>query len=146
MDVVRQGLGAGSFDGVEAISEHGAYIAAQTGVSPATVSRVLRRAGLSCLKDLDPAPPAQRYEHAAPGDMILIDIKKLVWFERVSHRITGDRTGQSTPRNTTRAGKTGYGWEHVHVAIDDHSRLAFTQIHPDEKAVSAIAHLKPAVV
>jgi len=53
----------------------GAHIAAQTGVSPATVSRVLRRAGLSRLKDLDPAPPAQRYEHAAPGDMIHIDIK-----------------------------------------------------------------------
>ena len=123
----------------------GAHIAAETGVSPATVSRILTRAGLSRLKDLEPAQPARRYEHAAPGDMIHIDIKKLGRFERVGHRITGDRTGQSTPRSTRASGKTGYGWEYVHVAIDDHSRLSFTEIHPDEKAVSAVAHLKAAV-
>lgn len=110
----------------------GAHIAAETGVSPATVSRILRRAGLSRLKDLEPAQPARRYEHDAPGDMIHIDIKKLGRFERVGHRITGDRRGQSTPRSSTANAKTGYGWEHVHVAIDDHSRLAFTQIHPPE--------------
>lgn len=119
----------------------GAHIAAETGVSPATVSRILKRAGLSRLKDLEPPEPARRYEHAHPGDMIHIDIKKLGRFERVGHRITGDRRGQSNPR---RHGQQGYGWEHVHVAIDDASRLAFTQIHADEKAVSAIAHLEAA--
>lgn len=119
----------------------GKHIARQAGVSPATVSRVLRRAGLSRLKDLEPAEPVRRYERAHPGELIHIDIKKLGRFERPGHRVTGDRTGQSNPRGR---GK-GYGWEYVHVCIDDNSRLSFTQIHPDEKAVSAIAHLKAAV-
>ena len=120
----------------------GAHIASETGVSPATVSRVLRRAGLSRLKDLDPAEPVRRYERNHPGDMIHLDIKKPGRFERVRRGITGDRTGQSNRRGT-RAG--GIGWEPVHVCVDDTSRLAFTQIHPDATAVSAIAHLKAAV-
>ncbi len=120
----------------------GAYIAAKTGVSPATVSRLLRRAGLSRMRDLDPAEPARRYEYDAPGGLIHLDTKKLGRFEAVGHRITGDRTGQSNRRGT-KAG--GTGWEYVHVCIDDHSRLSFTQIHPDETAVSATAHLPAAV-
>ena len=120
----------------------GKHIARETGVSTATVSRVLKRAGLSRLRDLRPAEPARRYEYGRPGDMIHLDIKKLGRFEKVGHRITGDRRGQSA----SRARKTGgHGWEYVHVAIDDHSRLSFTQIHPDEKAESAIAHLKAGV-
>ena len=119
----------------------GAHIARETGVSPSTVSRVLKRAGLSRLKDLDPAQPIRRYEHKAPGDMIHLDTKKLGKFNRIGHRITGDRHRQSNQRNNG----TAPGWEFVHVAIDDHSRLAFTQIQPDEKAVSAVAHLKAAV-
>jgi len=115
----------------------GAHIAVRTGVSPATVSRVLRRAGLSRLCDLEPAEPVRRYEREHPGELIHLDIKRLGRFERVGHRITGDRTGQSSSR--------GIGWEYVHVCIDDASRLSFTQIHPDEKAVSAVAHLKAAV-
>lgn len=119
----------------------GWHIASETGVSPATVSRVLRRAGLSRLKDLEPAEPVRRYEHAKPGDMIHLDIKKLGRFNQIGHRITGERTGQSNQRQNG----TAPGWEYVHVAIDDHSRIAFTQVHPDEKAVSAVAHLKAAV-
>lgn len=119
----------------------GKHIASQLGVSPATVSRVLKRAGLSRLKDLEPAEPVRRYERALPGELIHLDIKKLGRFERVGHRITGDRTGQSNPRGR----RQGYGWEYVHVCIDDNSRLSFSQIHPDEKAVSAVAHLKAAV-
>lgn len=115
----------------------GAHIAARTGVSPATVSRVLRRAGLSRLRDLEPAEPVRGYERDHPGDLIHLDIKRLGRFERTGHRITGDRTGQSNSR--------GIGWEYVHVCIDDASRLSFTQIHPDEKAVSAVAHLRAAV-
>jgi hypothetical protein len=68
--------------------------------------------------------------------MIHLDIKKLGRFERVGHRITGDRTGQSNSR--------GIGWEFVHVCIDDASRLAFSQIMPDEKKQSATAFLKAA--
>jgi len=120
----------------------GKHIAREVGVSPATVSRVLRRAGLSRLKDLEPQEPPRRYERATPGELIHLDIKKLGRFERPGHRVTGDRTRQSS----TRGGKKpGNGWEFVHVAIDDHSRLAFTQIHADEKAKSAIQHLKAAV-
>ena len=115
----------------------GKHIAAQTGVSPATVSRVLRRAGLSRLKDIDPAEPVRRYERENPGEMIHIDIKKLGRFERVGHRITGDRHGQSNSR--------GVGWEFVHVSIDDASRIAFSQILPDEKKESAVAFLRSAV-
>lgn len=115
----------------------GKHIALEVGASPATVSRVLRRAGLSRLKDIAPAEPIRRYEHKHPGDMIHIDIKKLGRFERVGHRITGDRTGQSNSR--------GVGWEFVHVCIDDASRVAFSQILPDERKESAIAFLKAAV-
>ena len=119
----------------------GKHIARETGVSPATVSRVLKRAGLSRLKDLAPAEPVRRYERKAPGEIIHLDIKKLGRFERAGHRVTGDRTRQSNPRARKEG---GYGWEYVHVAIDDHSRLSFSQIHPNEKAVSAVAHLKAA--
>jgi transposase InsO family protein len=114
----------------------GRHIALVVGVSPATVSRVLRRAGLSRLKDLEPAEPVRRYVHETPGDMIHIDIKKLGRFERIGHRITGDpQQGKSR----------GAGWEFVHVCIDDASRIAFSQILPNEKQESAVAFLKAAV-
>ena len=115
----------------------GTRIAMELGVSPATVSRALRRLGLSRVRDLAPAEPVRRYERDRPGDLIHLDIKKLGRFERVGHRITGDRRGQSNSR--------GVGWEYVHVAIDDHSRLATSQIMPDEKAVSAVAALRAAI-
>ncbi len=113
----------------------GEQIARETGVSPATVSRVLKRLGLSRMKDLEPAAPVIRYERKAPGEMIHIDIKKLGRFQQVGHRITGDR--QSNSR--------GIGWEFVHVCIDDASRIAFSQIMPDETKQSAIAFLKAAL-
>ncbi len=119
----------------------GQHIAKTVGVSPATVSRILKRAGLSRLKDLDPGEPVRRYERQHPGELIHIDIKKLGRFHRIGHRITGDRTRQSSPRGRGE----GAGWEFVHVCIDDASRIAFTRIMPDEKAVSAIAFLKAAV-
>ena len=115
----------------------GRYIASLAGVSAATVSRVLKRAGLSRLKDIEPAEPVRRYERENPGDMIHIDIKKLGRFERVGHRITGDRIGQSNSR--------GVGWEYVHVCIDDASRIAFSQILPNERKESAVAFLKAAL-
>lgn len=118
----------------------GQQIARQTGVSPATVSRVLRRARLSRIRDLEPAEPVVRYERQTPGELIHIDIKKLGRFERVGHRITGDRTGQRRDQRMN-----GTGWEFVHVCIDDASRIAFSQILPDEKKESAIAFLKAAV-
>lgn len=109
-------------------------IASYMGVSKATVSRVLRRAGLSRLSDLQPQDPVQRYERESPGELLHIDIKKLGRFDKVGHRITGDRTQRA--RNI--------GWEHLFVAIDDHSRIAFTQMYPDEKKESAVSFLKAA--
>jgi transposase InsO family protein len=115
----------------------GKQIAAEVGVSAATVSRILRRLGLNRIRDLEPAEPDRRYEREKPGEIIHLDIKKLGRFEQIGHRITGDRTGQSNSR--------GVGWEFVHVCIDDHSRVAFSQILPDEKADSAVPFLKAAV-
>ena len=115
----------------------GRHIAELTGVSPATVSRVLRRAGLARLRDLVPAEPIRRYDDKEPGGLIHLDIKRLVRFERVGHRITADRTGQSNAR--------GVRWEFVHVCIDDASRIAVAGLYPDEKAVSAIVALRSAV-
>ena len=94
----------------------GKQIAAEVGVSPATVSRILQRLGINKLSALEPAEPVRRYERERPGEIIHIDIKKLGRFEQVGHRITGDRKGQSNSR--------GVGWEYLHLAIDDHSRVA----------------------
>jgi transposase InsO family protein len=123
----------------------GKQIAADLSVSPATVSRILRRLGLNRMRDLEPAEPVRRYERQHPGDMIHIDIKKLGRFNQVGHRMTGDRTRQSSRRGTRQGKAWGVGWEYVHVCIDDNSRVAFSQILPDEKAVSAVAFLMAAV-
>lgn len=112
-----------------------ARIAAYTGVSKASVSRVLKRAGMSKLTDLSPKEDVQRYEHDAPGELLHIDIKKLGRFDKVGHRITGDRTQRARD----------IGWDYVFVAVDDHSRVAFTQIHPDETKQSAESFLRATV-
>jgi transposase InsO family protein len=104
-----------------------ARIAQYLQISKATVSRVLSRAGLSKLADLDPVEPVQRYEHERPGDLIHIDTKKLGRIETTGHRATGDR------RDRTR----GAGWEVLFVAIDDHARIAFTELYPDETQENA---------
>jgi transposase InsO family protein len=111
----------------------GEQIAAEVGVSSATVSRILKRLGLNRLSALEPAEPVRRYERAAPGEILHIDIKKLGKFSRIGHRVSGDRTGQSKTR--------GVGWEYVHLAIDDHSRLAYSEILPDEKRSSCLRFL-----
>jgi transposase InsO family protein len=113
----------------------GLRIAQQTGLSRATVSRVLRRLKLSRLRDLEPRQPVQRYEHLQAGDMLHLDIKKLGRIAKPGHRVTGnlaDRTRR-------------VGWEYVHVAIDDHSRIAFSVILPDETAASTAAFLVQAL-
>ena len=115
----------------------GEQIAREVGVSPATVSRGLKKLGLNKLKALEPAEPVRRYEREHPGELIHIDIKKLGRFDRVGHRITGDRTGQSKAR--------GIGWEYVHVCIDDNSRVAFAQVMPTERKECAVAFLKAAI-
>lgn len=110
-------------------------IARSVGVSESTVSRVLTRAGLSKLSDLQPVEPIVRYEHEAPGDLLHIDTKKLGRIVRPSHRVTGNRKDCVE----------GAGWETLFVAIDDHARLAFTAMHPDEKKEQAVEFLRNAV-
>jgi len=113
----------------------GLRIAQQTGLSRATISRILRRLKLSRMRDLQPRQPVQRYEHSSPGDMLHLDIKKLGRIAKPGHRMTGnlaDRTRR-------------VGWEYVHVAIDDHSRIAFSAIFPDETAASTAAFLAQAL-
>jgi hypothetical protein len=96
-------------------------IAQALGIGQSTVARILKRKGLNRLAVLSPARPDNRYEHDAPGDLLHLDIKKLGRFERSGHRTTGDHQ-----QNTA-----GAGWEYVHVAIDDHSRLAYSSVHGD---------------
>jgi transposase InsO family protein len=117
------------------------HIAAELGISKASVSRILRRRGLSLLSSLEPQQPRPRYERKTPGEIIHIDIKKLGRFNAVGHRITGDRRGQSNARGR----RKGPGWEFAHVAIDDHSRIATAAIFPNERKKSAVAFLRSTV-
>jgi transposase InsO family protein len=96
-------------------------------VAPSTIARLMRRAGLHRLAELEPARPDNRYEYPQAGDLLHLDIKKLGRFWRPGHRVTGDRQGASH----------GAGWEFVHLAIDDHSRVAFGTIEADERGTSA---------
>ena len=116
----------------------GKQIAAETGVSPATVSRVLRRLGLNKLSALQPAEPIRRYEREKPGELIHLDIKKLGRIGSVGHRITGRYPGAVNRHH-------GIGWEFVHVCIDDASRVAFVQVMADQRKQSAVAFLQAAV-
>jgi transposase InsO family protein len=112
----------------------GHAIARCTGLSPATVSRVLRRARLSRWRDLNPPPPIQRYEHPRPGDLLHLDIKGMTRFSEVSRRGDGRLRGK----------RKHPGFLALHVAVDDHSRLAFTQMLPDQKAETTVAFLAAA--
>jgi len=137
---LRQPTPQATVDRIEALRRQrltGKAIAAETGVSPATVSRVLKRLGLNRLSALEPAEPPRRYQRDRPGELIHIDIKKLGRFDRTGHRITGRQTGIATSR--------GSGWEFVHVAIDDASRIAFSRIMKTERKACAVAFLKAAI-
>jgi transposase InsO family protein len=115
----------------------GEQIAKDLRIPRSTVARVLNRAGLGRVKYLEPPIPLVRYEWDRPGDLIHLDVKKLGRFNRVGHRITRDRTGQSRTR--------GVGWEFVHVSVDDHSRLAYVEVVEDEKGPTTVAFLKRAL-
>ena len=101
----------------------------------ARVHRMLRRLAMNRLKNLDIPPPPRRYQWENPGDLLHIDIKKLGRFARPGHRVHGDRR-QDSP---------GAGWEFVHVAIDDASRVAFAEILADERKESVVAFLSSAL-
>jgi transposase InsO family protein len=112
-----------------------AQIAPSVGVSRATAARTLRQLGLNRLATLEPRPASRRYEWAAPGQLLHLDIKKLGRIGRVGHRITGDR------RHRVR----GLGWEFVHVCIDDCSRVAYAEVLPDERSVTIAGFLRRAL-
>jgi len=113
----------------------GGEIAVRLNLSPATVGRILRHQGLSRLKSLEPTEPPRRYEKKHPGELLHLDIKKLGRIRGAGHRVTGKRQHRNR----------GIGWDFVHVAIDDASRLAYVEILPDERQGSATAFLERAV-
>jgi len=115
----------------------GPQIAVALGLPRSTVGLMLRRLGLSRLSALDPRPPAVRYERAAPGELIHLDIKTLGKIDGVGHRITGQHEGHHRAR--------GIGYEPLHVAIDDASRLAYTEILPSLGREDATAFLERAL-
>ena len=112
-----------------------AEIAAAVGVSAATIARGLRRVGLSRRLRMEPPPKGRRYEHAAVGDLDHLDTKKLGRIRGVGHRITGQRTHRAR----------GIGWEFLHIAIDDHSRVAYMELLADERGLTMSAFLRRAL-
>ena len=115
----------------------GPVIARRLGLARSTVGAILRRIGLGRLSSLDVRLPVLRYEREHPGELIHVDTKKLGRIDGIGHRITGNRTGQSSKRGT--------GWECLHVAIDDASRLAYTEVLPDEKKETTCGFARRAV-
>jgi transposase len=113
----------------------GAEIAETLGMPASTVSGILTRIGLGKLWRLEPLEPPNRYEKKRPGELVHVDVKKLGRIGRPGHRVNGDR------RTRTR----GIGWEYVHVAIDDATRLVYVEVLDDEKATTAIGFLRRAV-
>ncbi len=121
--------------GLRARRLSGPAIAHRTGLPRATVGRVLRRHGLGRLPPLQPKPPVRRYERAQPGELVHIDTKALGRIAKVGHRITGVRDHQTR----------GIGWEHVHVCIDDATRVAYVEVRPTNQQSDAGAFLERAV-
>jgi len=110
-------------------------IAERVGLSKSVVARGCKAAGVARLPGLQQAVPVRRYEKANAGELLHLDTKKLGCFDKPGHRVTGDRT-----KNTPRA-----GWQALHVAIDDHSRVGFSLMLADEKATSACSFLLAAL-
>jgi transposase InsO family protein len=120
-----------------------AEIAETLGMALSTVSGILTRGGIGRLGRLGLEQPV-RYERSRPGELVHVDVKKLGRIRGVGHRVTGSRASQSkTRREGRRVGVAG--WEYVHIAVDDYSRLAYAEVLTDEKATTAIGFLRRAV-
>jgi transposase InsO family protein len=113
-----------------------AEISRKLGLARSTVSAVLKRAGLSRLSDLEPIREVTRYERERPGELIHMDVKKLGRIRGIGHRITGDRRSRAR----------GVGWEFVHVAIDDASRLAYVEVLANERSDTTVGFLRRALI
>jgi transposase InsO family protein len=120
----------------------GAEIAEALAMPLSTVSGVLTRIGLGKLWRLEPLEPPNRYEKKRPGELVHVDVKKL---GRISggagHRVTGNRRRQGSSSHSARA----TGWEYVHVAIDDATRLVYVEVLADEQAATAVGFLRRAI-
>jgi transposase len=113
-------------------------IASELRMAHATVSRCLRRRGVS-RRPPAPREAVLRFEWPCPGDLLQIDTKRLARFSTPGHAVTGDR------RRTGAEKRQRVGWEFCHSIIDDHSRLAYTEIHPDERAATVTAFVRRAL-
>ena len=107
-----------------------AEIAELLGMALSTVSLILKRVGLGRRSRLEPLEPVNRYEHQRPGELVHLDIKKLARFDRPGHRLLGRGRYE-----------TGAGFEYLHVCVDDYSRLAYTELLPDERGTTVAAFL-----
>ena len=122
--------------GLRRLRMTGAEIAETLGMPLSTVSGILTRIGLGKLWRLEPLEPANRYEKQRPGELVHVDVKKLARIGgQAGHRVHGDR----------RSRRRGIGWEYVHVAIDDATRLVYVEVLEDEKAVTAVGFLRRAI-
>jgi transposase InsO family protein len=120
----------------------GAEIAECLGMAASTVSGILTRIGMGRLGRLG-LEPAQRYERARPGELLHIDVKKLGRIARAGYTVLGGRAARATKGYHRKSSQLG--WEYVHIAIDDATRLAYVEVLSDEKATTAIAFLRRAV-
>ena len=116
-----------------------AEIAETLAMPSSTVSGILTRLGLGRLGRLG-LEPAQRYERSRPGELVHIDVKKLGRIARPGHRVFGHNSNKGWQRRLFE-----HGWEFVHVAVDDYSRLAYAEVLSDEKAATAAGFLRRAV-
>jgi transposase InsO family protein len=121
--------------GLRRLRMSAAEIAEALGMPVSTVSGILTRIGLGKLWRLEPLEPANRYERQRPGELVHVDVKKLGRIGRPGHRVSGDRRTRSR----------GIGWEYVHVAIDDATRLVYVEVLSDEKAATAVGFLRRAI-
>jgi transposase InsO family protein len=110
-------------------------IARRVKLALSTVAAVLKRLGLNRLPPLEEPTPSPRYERDRPGDLLHVDVKKLGRFREIGHRIHGRKGHRSR----------GMGWEYVHVCVDDHTRLAYVEVLPDERKETAAGFLERAV-
>lgn len=113
----------------------GLRIAEELKLAVSTVSLWLRRLGLGRLRDIEPKPVVVRYEKKRPGELLHLDTKKFGKIQGIGHRIHGDRRRRAR----------GVGWEFLHVCIDDATRVAYAEVLPDEKGVTATAFVQRAI-
>ena len=118
-----------------------AWLRGRPGVAHSTVWKVLRRAGLS-RRPVAAREPANRYEWPCPGDLLHMDVSRYARFLRPGHKITGDRSQRNRRWS---APETRVGYDFVHAIVDDHSRLAYAELHDDEKAATVTAFLERAL-